>query len=252
MKKFVIALIALIAILAFILFLKINGNILTNSSILISRTPTSDSTNSFASLDSLDYSSEDIKKLILKGKESIRKEDNVYYESSTPTQLIKHYYKGSKLKCESYHCSPTASIETAEKSLTTISDFDDHKTDKFDHTAKNKRTVNYTVGSKNLFQEELVDLIEDNRYITKFIYVKDDVLDGKNCIVVKAYRYDAKTYEIKTFLHTIAVYWIEKSTGFYVGRTHIKPNENTFTVGSTIKNLSFGTVKDSDLAEPKL
>lgn len=143
-------------------------------------------------------------------------------------------------------------MKNVEKSLTTISNFDEHITDKFDHTAKAKKTVNYTVGSKDLFQKELVALIEDKQYITKFIYVKDDVLDGKDYIVVTAYRYDAKTYELKTFLDTISVYWIEKSTGFNVGRTHIKPNENTFTVGSKIKNLSFGTVKDSDLGEPKL
>lgn len=260
MKKFVIALLALIAILAVTLYVKMNGNNPAESSISTPEIPISSFSNVSNSSDfsnpssSSGYSSEDIEKLILKGKENIQKEDNVYYEIHSSNLLYKQYYKGSKLKRESYGLSSsTTSIENAERLTTDIVNFDKDITDRFNHVYKVKHTANYAIGSKSLFQKKLVELVEQlDGYLTNFVYVKDDILDGRNCIVVKAYRYNAKTYEAITELGYIYAYWIEKSTGFYVGSDLIKPNDTPSKASSTIKNLSFGTVKDSDLAEPSL
>lgn len=258
MKKFVIALLALIAILAVILYVKMNGNNPAESSISTPEIPISSFSNVSNSSDfsgSSDYSSEDIEKLILKGKETIRKADNVYYEVSSGCLFDKNYYKGSKLKREGYGLSSsTTSIENAERLTTDITDFDKKITDRFSHATKDKHTISFPIENKNLFQKKLVELVEQlDGYLTNFVYVKDDILDGRNCIVVKAYRYNAKTYEAKPeLIDGIYAYWIEKSTGFYVGSTLIKPNDTPSKASSTIKNLSFGTVKDSDLAEPSL
>ncbi len=248
MKKFVLALLALIAVLAIILYFKMNGNISANSPTPTPETPISGFNNvsnsaNFSSYSS--YSSEDIEKLIIKGKENIRKVDNVYYEISSDSTFYKQYYKGSKLKLESYNMYPVPM-----KSKTTISNFDENITDSFEHIAKTTYTLSYALGSKNLFQEKLIKLIEEkDEYITKFVYVKDDILDERNCIVVKAYCYDARTHEQTG---SILTYWIEKSTGYYVGESITIQSANTFELSSTIKNLSFGTVKDSDFVEPKL
>lgn len=257
MKKFVIALLALIAILAVILYVKMNGNNPAESSISTPEIPISSFSNVSNSSDfsgSSDYSSEDIEKLILKGKEIIRKADNVYYEVSSGCLFDKNYYKGSKLKREGYGLSSsTTSIENAERLTTDITDFDKKITDRFSHATKDKHTISFPIENKNLFQKKLVELVEQlDGYLTNFVYVKDDILDGRNCIVVKAFRYDAKTHELETFFDCINAYWIEKSTGFYVGNTYIMPNENPSNAATTLKNLSFGTVKDSDLAEPSL
>ncbi len=251
MKKFVLVLLALIAVLAIILYFKMNGNISANSPTPTPEAPISSLSNVSNSSDfstpssSSGYSSEDIEKLILKGKETIREKDNVYYEIHSSSLLYKQYYKSSKLKRESYGLSSTiASIENAERLTTDIVNFDKDITNRFNHVDKIKNTANYAIGSKSLFQEELVELIEhQDRHLPDFAYVKDDILDGRSCIIVKAYRYDTKKYY---------AYWIEKSTGFYVGRERIDSNATPSEPDSTIKNLSFGTVKDIDLAEPKL
>lgn len=85
MRRFVITLIALVAVLAVVLFLKMNGNILIKFSNPTPEKTSADSSSSFATIDSLEDSNEDVEKLILKGKENIRKENNVYYESATTT-----------------------------------------------------------------------------------------------------------------------------------------------------------------------
>ena len=122
MKKFVLALLALIAVLAIILYFKMNGNISANSPTPTPEAPISSLSNVSNSSDfstpssSSGYSSEDIEKLILKGKETIREKDNVYYEIHSSSLLYKQYYKSSKLKRESYGLSSTiASIENAER-----------------------------------------------------------------------------------------------------------------------------------------
>jgi len=94
--------------------------------------------------------------------------------------------------------------------------------------------------------------INDNTvYRYEFVYLKDEIVDGKDCIFIKELRYDANTNELKLLGdETLSVYWIEKSTGFLIGLSDMLPNEDTAVLNTIYKNISFGTVKDSDFEMP--
>jgi len=104
----------------------------------------------------------------------------------------------------------------------------------------------------------LYGLIKDNdepNYTRKYKYkyIKDEPLDGKDCIFVKEEIFileDGNYISINEYEpeKKLRAFWIEKSTGFILGFAMIKPNQNTATPETImLRNISFGDVVDKDV-----
>lgn len=243
MKKLVIVLVIIVIMLAVLLLLKITGSISTNSNEISNSTVPVSST----------YSNEDIEKLILKGQETLSKVENAYYEKHTEYDYMTYYHKNPREKIEIYlKPSPFTTVKEITKKRTYLTNLDANIEYTYNHDMKT-RDSDKAVSIDISFQSILTSLLNSPSYQTEFIYVKDEELEGKDCIFVKAFRYDKKTGELKVNRDgLIDSYWIEKSTGFFVGASKIHPEGNSSIPTVVIRNLSFGTVKDSDFAEPEL
>jgi len=226
MKKAVFILITIIAILLIIILLK------------------NDST----------YSSKEIEQLILKGVENFDDMSNVSFERQTTGAITKHYYKGNKMKISFIKSFK----ESANDSLTSIINLDEGK-QYLINPQKNFIGIQKATTSDKGLQFELAKYIEENhepnsKYIREYVYIKDEIIEGKDCIFVKEQRYNQESgkYIYRNIENTnmFNSYWIEKSTGFVIGFSPIKPDEDTAVPITIIRNITFGEVKDSDFDLP--
>lgn len=236
MKKFFIILLVFITILAIILFLKVNR-------IIPTKTNTQNHSN-ITSQSSSTYSDEEIKALILKGKDNLNNMENVYYEIWYGNQFSnKLYYKGTKLKRELY--SPLSPQEKIRILLI----IDGKKYDIYYNpdgiliSNANSREIDYGF--------QVVPIEQATSSVYEFSYLKDEKLDEKDCIVVKAtYHGESNYMENSQERKGFETYWLEKSTGFVIGEGRFQPNEDKLTLETSYKNISLGTVQDSDFEIP--
>lgn len=109
-------------------------------------------------------------------------------------------------------------------------------------------------------QYELARSIENhnnlnNQYRREFKYIKDETLEGKDCIFVKE---EIFSRENGTYINLneanpekeIRGFWIEKSTGFVLGGAMMQAGQDTATPEMIVRNISFGEVVDSDFELP--
>lgn len=233
-KKIVIALLVFITFLLIILLLKMKGVMPTSS-------PTQVGSN-------LKYSSEDIKNLILKGWEKLDNMNNVSYETISEYGTGHFYYKGTKMKFQQPN-DPSYSITDLIKKKTYLVDTD-----------KKRIIVSDSASSFSILQQQLVNSIESvdtSPYSLKheYLYVKDEVLDGKDCIFVEEVTFvkkDGSYINVNKEYpeEEVFAFWLEKSTGLIIGRTTILPGQKSANVYKLLTNISFGTVKDSDFELP--
>lgn len=247
MKKFVIALLVLISILAIILLVKMNQNTPVSPLNLAESSATNQSESPTTAPVFFAYSSDEIKDLVLKGQKTLECADNIYFEEHNKTLLRKYYYTKTKQKSESFSIKDG----TETRLLTTIKDLNTQTEVWFEHPSKTK-SIHKVTYSDIALQSVLINVLE-SRYRVEFVYMKEERLEKKDCIVFKAFRYEPKTNELKTYSRgKVEAYWIEKETGFLVGIGEIQPEGTSATADVIMKNLSFGTVKDSDFIEPSL
>lgn len=231
MKKFAIILLIFIAVLAVILFLKVNG-------IIPNKADTQNHLD-IASQSSSTYSDEEIRALILKGKNNLNNMENVYYEWGLKEPFTKIYYKGNKMKRDIFYAS-----SPNEKGHTFM--ILAGKEYSIDHKGKNIHVSNSS-GIDYGFQTVLVNALKSTgSYKSEFVYLRDEVLDNKDCILVK----DINRVQFFSKTTDLYVYWIEKSTGFMIGDGEIQANEDTPKLRALNKNISIGTVQDSDFEIP--
>lgn len=200
------------------------------------------------------YSSDDVKNLILKGAENMDKLlVNGSFERKWTDKTCKYYYKGNKMKILVLESSPKMNLSSAvinldEKKLYLIND-------------KKKYIVISEADSFSFFEEvqyNFARLIKDNnnpKHTRKYEYkyIKDEPLDGKDCIFVKEEIFileDGNYISINEYEpeKKLRAFWIEKSTGFILGFAMIKPNQNTAAPETImLRNISFGDVVDKDV-----
>lgn len=88
---------------------------------------------------------------------------------------------------------------------------------------------------------------EDAWYVHRFIYIRDEKLENKDCIMVQERLYIIEN-QVYTTVGQTTVYWIEKSTGFIIGTANVQvKNTNTATPQTIIKNIKCGEVTDNIL-----
>lgn len=236
MKKFAIILLAFIAVLAVILFLKMNGTI-------PNKADTSNHSD-IAFQNSSTYSNEEIKELILKGKDNLNNMQNIYYEKWGVNYLFnKFYYKDSKTKRELYGLTPPNVMLTSTITI-------DEKEYYLFHDSKEMRISTYTSQDVDYgFEDSIIEEASSSLY--EFTYLGDEILDEKDCILVKSI-YQSTSSTLKKLLEKtgLPVYWVEKSTGFLIGDGNMHSNEDAPTLQTIYKNISFGTVQDSDFEIP--
>ena len=86
-----------------------------------------------------------------------------------------------------------------------------------------------------------------NNFRYKYIYIRDEKIENKDCIFVKEAKYylDTKKYTDNIdYKNEIPVYWIEKSTGIVIGAGFMEPGKNKATPQTIIKNIKYGEVTD--------
>lgn len=194
-------------------------------------------------------SSEDIYALVQKGIENMQDMQNVCIERENETGVSKYYYKGNKMKI--------SIIESTSDSSTsyTITDLDEEKQYIVSDNEKIVTVQNATNFNKGL-QYEVFDRINTKGINLKreLSYIKDEKIEGKDCIFVKEityYKTDDGTFQSDNESdEDIRAYWIEKSTGFVLGATLIKPTQTSATPEVLIKSITFNEVKDSDFNLP--
>jgi len=243
MKKFAVVLLFIIAILLVILLLKMNGGIsLGNGNVTTTSSKDGNTTLSEK------YSNEEIKELILKGKENLDEAENLYYEIHSDTTINKYYCKGTKFKRDNYFDSYYSCLKVSTSS---ILDLDEGCAYLLDHKTKTIQIIN-PILSKYGFQTSLLNkLYPSTSYVITFTYIKDEKIDGKDCIFIKENRLDPSTYELKYPDSYTWGYWLEKSTGFVIGRASMSTNETSAIPESLTKNITYGIVQDSDFELPK-
>lgn len=228
-----IVLIALIAVLTVVLLLKTKGVIAPSSKEnKVANTSTSST-----------YSQEDIKTLILKGKENLNNMQNVYYEwyfaQQPPT---KFYYKENKRKREIYYASSPNTKGTTMLTVDGNYYYIDHQT-KTISISQNTNKIDYG------FQTALIERASSSSY--EFVHLKNEKLDEKDCIVVRVNYQGTSDYIKKSQeKNGVTVYWIEKSTGFSIGEGRFKSNQDNYVPSTVCKNITFDIVQDSDFEIP--
>ncbi len=92
----------------------------------------------------------------------------------------------------------------------------------------------------------------------EYTYLKDEQLEGKDCILVKEdvfYPVDGEYAHISEIISNrkLRVFWIEKSTGFILGGSSTSDTSNidNITPETIIRNIAIGNVVDSDFELPK-
>lgn len=195
------------------------------------------------------YSSEDIYALVQKGIENMQDMQNVCIERKNENGVVKNYYKGNKMKM--------LVVENTDDSLVSysITDLNEEKQYIVSDTEKVITIQKATNFNKGL-QYEVFDRINTNDINLKreLSYIKDETIEGKDCIFVKEityYKTDDGSFQPDSELDVdIRAYWIEKSTGFIVGAAMIKPTQTSATPETLIKNITFNEVVDSDFDLP--
>lgn len=219
-KKFVICFIILLFIILFsILFFKINPS-------------------------NIKYSNEDIYALVQKGMGNMHDMQNVYIERNDKTRVHKFYYKGNKMKL--------LTMEDTDELLLSYSIMDLDKEKHYMVSDKKKIIVikNETSFYKGL-QYSVFDRIniQDSNLRRELSYIKDDNIEGKDCIFVKEityYKTDDGSFKPDDEFNTdICAYWIEKSTGFVLGTAIIKPTQTNAIPEVWIKDITFNKILDS-------
>ena len=195
------------------------------------------------------YSSEDIYALVQKSIENMQDMQNVCIERKNENGVVKNYYKGNKMKM--------LVVENTDDSLVSysITDLNEEKQYIVSDTEKVITIQKATNFNKGL-QYEVFDRINTNdiNLNRELSYIKDEKIEGKDCIFVKEityYKTDDGSFQPDSKLDVdIRAYWIEKSTGFVVGAAMIKPTQTSATPETLIKNITFNEVVDSDFDLP--
>lgn len=224
-KKFVICFIIILFIILFsILFFKINPS-------------------------NIKYSNEDIYALVQKGMDNMHDMQNVCIERKDKTGIHKFYYKGNKMKL--------LPMEDTDDLLSSYSIIDLDKEKHYMVSDKKKIIVIKTETNFNKgLQYGVFDRIsiQDRNLRRELSYIKDDNIEGKDCIFVKEityYKTDDGSFKFDNEFNTdICAYWIEKSTGFVLGTAIIKPTQTNATPEFWIKDITFNEVVDSDFDLP--
>lgn len=253
MKKFVPALLALIAVLVVILFLKTNG--------VFPIIDTSKNSITSTSLSTSNYSNDDIQNLIIQGAETMASLGNWSFEVENSTEgkkpitwIEKYYYKEEKAKKELYFdnvATKTYITDAAKETLYQIQHKD--KTVSVQHLSP-KQLTSYVpkeqCSSAQVLKEVRKSTTNPYKYI--FTYLRDGRLEGKDCILAKKeIVYLDEERCVKSVSDLVMVFWIEKSTGFILGRAAPENIDiNTITPKQIIKNISFGNVKEDDFYVP--
>ena len=196
------------------------------------------------------YSNENIYALVQKGIENMQDMQNVCIERKNVYAVNKYYYKGNKMKM--------AVIESNDGNTLvsyTITDLDKEKLYIVSDKKKMISVQKATHLNKGLQFEVFYRInIKDANAKRELSYIKDEKLEGKDCIFVKeVYSTKASNGTWQTNNKTdasVSAYWIEKSTGFVLGTAMIKPEQTNATPDAWIKNLTFNEVLDSDFDLP--
>lgn len=200
------------------------------------------------------YSYDDVANLLLKGVESMNNMNNVTFEMKNPQIGAKYYYKENKMKMELMYSSDS------EMSLTSnIINLNEGK--QYAISEKNKFIgIQDATSIDKGIQYQVARYLENRNtpnypYKYEYRYIKDELLDGKDCILVEEihYKLDGDKYvnENKTNLEKkVYYYWIEKTTGIIIGYNRVEPNQDTVSAYTIITNITFGNVKDSDFELP--
>ena len=195
------------------------------------------------------YSSEDIYNLVQKGVENMQDMQNTCIEIKNEYGVVKNYYKGNKMKNVIEENNIGSSLSYS------IIDLDKGK--------------QYMVSDKERFIgiEKATRIDKGLQYLVfnsinpkadnikvELSYIKDEKIEKKDCIFVKEityYKTDDGTFQTNSeSSEDISAYWIEKSTGFVLGYTTIKPTQTSATPKTWIKNITFNEVVDSDFYLP--
>jgi len=196
------------------------------------------------------YSNEEIYALVQKGIENMQDMQNVCIERKNVYAVCKYYYKGNKMKMlvmESTDGDTLASYA--------ITDLDKEK--QYNVSDEKKMiSVQKAIHFDKGLQFEVFDRInmKDTNAKRELSYIKDENIEGKDCIFVKEMYFTKTndgTFQADSELDVdIRVYWIEKSTGFVLGTSMIKPAQTSATPDVWIKNITFNEVVDSDFNLP--
>lgn len=191
------------------------------------------------------YSSEDIYALVQKGVDSMHDMQNVCIERNNGSEVVKFYYKGNKKKMLIETDNSNSGLSYG------ITDLDNKK--EYIVSDEKKIVLIQKAGYFNKgLQYDVFDAINYEGGDTKIelSYVKDENIEGKDCIFVKEVTYyKAEDGSFQVYNQTdedILGYWIEKSTGFVLGGTRMKPTQDNPTPDTWITNITFGEVVDSD------
>lgn len=195
------------------------------------------------------YSSEDIYSLVQKGVENMHDMQNVCIERVNGSEIIKYYYKGNKKK---------TLVENSNDNSSMSYDIVDLDKGKVYIVSDNKKFIlihNVANFNKGL-QYDVFDAIDYEGGDTKIelSYIKDEKINGKDCIFVKEVTYykndDGSFQDYNKPDENVRAYWIEKSTGFVLGAAMIKPTQENATPETWINNITFNEVTDSDFDLP--
>lgn len=198
------------------------------------------------------YTNEEIISLILKGVENLDDMSNVSYEVKSQDIMFISSYKGNKQKMKILYSKRPTSISF------TITDLDKQKQYGINEEKKLIVVINQKYFS-NIVQYDVLHKLNfvkpGNSIKFEYKYLKDDIIDGKDCILV-----EEETYELEddTYINLnkeipekeVYFYWIEKSTGFIIATASSLPGNINITPEITISNITFGNVQDSDFNLP--
>jgi len=195
------------------------------------------------------YSKEEVEQLILKGVENFNDMSNVSFDLKTSEVTCRYYYKGNKMKIL-YSSTPESSVSSNIINLDERKEYivsEDLKIITVKDSTKFglDKGVQYTLARSIENQTNL-----KNRYKREYHYIKDDTVEGKDCILIEEVFFykENDTYINRNKSNPeeeIYIYWIEKSTGFVVAFDRTLPNQKTFTPNTIITNITFGNVEDS-------
>lgn len=195
------------------------------------------------------YSSEDIYNLVQKGVENMQDMQNVCIERKNQSEVVKYYYKGNKKK--------TVIEEGNDNSLMSYDVVDLDKEKVYMVSDKEKYILIQKVTNFNKgLQYDVFNAIdyEGGNIRIELSYIKDEKINGKDCIFVKEvtyYKTDDGSFQVYSEPdEDIRAYWIEKTTGFVLGAAMIEPKQNDATPETWINNITFNEVVDSDFDLP--
>lgn len=190
------------------------------------------------------YSSENLYSLVQMGIENMHDMQNVCIERENEYGVVKFFYKGNKVK--------GLYDGTLDSTLSySITDLDEGK--RYMVLDEKKLII---IQKENSIDKGLQYLVFNylNNLNVELSYIKDEKIEGKDCIFVKEityYKADDGSFQTDSESNEeISAYWIEKLTGFVLGYTTIKPTQTSAIPKVWIKNITFSEVVDSDFNLP--